>query len=91
MSLEEFIDGALGQAPHLPPVGEEGEAGEEEADDVYQEQEDDEKVEIQKLRSRLKRLFRIVFTPQPAAKFSNARQYVGVRIPLKSVALFNLY
>ena len=51
MSLEQFIDGALSQTPHLPPVGEQREAREEEADDVDQEEEDYEEIEIQKLRS----------------------------------------
>ena len=49
LSFEEFIDGSLGQASHLPPVREEGEAGPEEAGDVDQDDEDDDEIEVQEL------------------------------------------
>ena len=53
LSLEQFIDGALGQAPHLPPVREQRETGQHKADNVDQEEEDDEQIEIQELWSVL--------------------------------------
>ena len=46
LSLEQFIDGALSQTTHLPPVREQREAGEKEADDVDQEEENDEEIKI---------------------------------------------
>ena len=46
MSLEQFIDGALSQTPHLPPVRKQREASEKEADDVDQEEENDEEIKI---------------------------------------------
>ena len=49
LSFEQFIDGSLGEAPHLPPVGEERGPGEEEAEDVEAEQEADHQVEVEEL------------------------------------------
>ena len=47
LSLEQPIDRVLDQAPHLPPVREQREARQHEADDVDQKEEDDEQIEIQ--------------------------------------------
>ena len=82
LSLKKFIDWALGQAPHLPPVRKEGKAGEQEADDVDKEEEDDQEIEIQKLRCFGEWHIRIIFIGQPAAVFSNLRQNAGLRITL---------
>ena len=46
LSFEQFVDRSLGQASHLPPVREKGEACPEEADDVDQDDEDDDQVVI---------------------------------------------
>ena len=65
LGFEELIDRALSQAPHLPPVREEREAGPEEAGEIKEDDEEDDEIEVKEFWCGAEWDFRIVSRAQP--------------------------
>ena len=84
MSFEELVDGSLSQTSHLPPVGEEGEPGPEEADGVDEDDEDDDQIVIQKLGCSVEGndFVNPVLRSQPTGKLPDVRDDMVIRIPV---------